>query len=147
MPAPFAENCESLLLFEDTPALMMHPRHPLAQSVCISPKELSGKTLIWPRINHGLKETVESGFAAKNLPPPLFSSHNQTTAWTLAKKGAGAVLVPSHSKGSYTRGLVIRPIDLPACRRAYRLYLRKSRVLTPEDLLFLDFVKSYRFAK
>lgn len=146
-PAPFTENCESLLLFEDPPALLMHPRHPLAQNDCISPEELSGKTLIWPRINYGLKESFEAGFVMKNLPPPLFVSHNYMTAWALAKKGVGAVLVPAHSKGSSTRGLAVRPVDLPACRRTYRLYLRKSRILTPEDRLFLDFVKKYGFTK
>ncbi len=141
VPAPFAADCNSLFLFEDSPALMMHPKHPLAKRCRISPEELSGKSLIWPRINHGLKELFLKGFDAKKLPPPAFSSHNYMTAWSLAKKGAGAVLVTRHSKTTLTKGLVLRPVDLPECRRNYRLLWRKSRLLTEEDLLFLEFLK------
>ncbi|MBR7143149.1 MAG: hypothetical protein IKD06_06410, partial [Clostridia bacterium] len=73
--------------------------------------------------------------------PPAFSSHNYMTAWSLALKGAGAVLVSGHSNTTLTEGLAIRPVDLPECRRNYRLYWRKSRLLTEEDLLFLEFLK------
>ena len=141
VPTPFAADCNSLFLFEDSPALMMHPKHPLAKRCRISPEELAGKPLIWPRINHGLKELFTNGFAAKNLTPPTFSSHNYMTAWSLALKGAGAVLVSGHSNTTLTEGLAIRPVDLPECRRNYRLYWRKSRLLTEEDLLFLEFLK------
>lgn len=147
VPAPFARSCNELLLFEDAPALMMHPGHPLAKNRLIRLEEISGKSLIWPRINHGLKELFLKGFAAKNLPPPSFSSHNYMTAWTLAVKGTGAILVTEHSKTTLTEGLVLRPVDLPDCRQSYRIFWRKSRILTEEDLLFLEFVKGYAFRK
>lgn len=145
-PEAFTEECDGIELFEEAPALLVHPCHPLAQKKRISPEELSGIPLIWPRINHGLKEAFLSAFAAEGLVPPIFSSHNYMTAWSLAKKRAGAVLVPSRSKGTLTRGLVLCPIDLPRCKRICRIYHRKSRLLTEEDRLFLDFVKKYRFA-
>lgn len=143
VPQPFATGCDSIFLFEDAPALMMHPHHPFTEKERILPEELAGKPLIWPRINHGLKELFTNGFAAKNLTPPTFSSHNYMTAWSLALKGAGAVLVSGHSNTTLTEGLAIRPVDLPSCRRNYRLYWRKSRILTEEDLQFLEFTKEY----
>jgi len=144
-PKPFFEGCESLFLFEDAPALLMHPEDPLAQKDVISPQELSDASLIWPRINYGLKEAFIASFALQKLQPPAFANHNYITAFTLALKKLGAVLVTNHSRGTLTRDLVLCPVDMPDCRRTYRLYWRKSRLLTKEDLLFLDFVKEYPF--
>ncbi|MBE6712048.1 MAG: LysR family transcriptional regulator [Ruminococcaceae bacterium] len=146
VPDPFATDCDSIFLFKDSPALLMHPKHPLARCSSLSPEKLSGKPLLWPRINYGLKELFTSGFSARNLPPPTFSSHNYMTAFCLAAKGAGAVLVTEHSNTTLTEGLVLRPVDLPSCRRNYRLYWRKNRILTQEDLLFLEYVKEYPFS-
>lgn len=144
-PDPFLANCESLPLFEDGPALLMHPLHPLAQKDRIRAEELVGMPLIWPRINHRLKVAFTDAFAARRLGSPLFFNHNYMTAFTLAHKNLGAVLLTEHSKSTLTGDLVLRPVDLSDCRQTYRLHWRKSRILTEEDLLFLSFVKEYPF--
>lgn len=143
IPPSYTESCESLILFEDAPALMLHPDHPLAKKDCVSPKELLDLELIWPRINANVKTCVLNAFSDLFLPMPVFSYHNHQTAYTLVKRNAGMALLTTHSKNAITEDLVFLPVDLPNCRWKQILYWKKDHVLTEEDSVFLEFIKDY----
>ncbi len=142
-PASYTDGCESLCLFRDAPALMLHPNHPWGKKESLSLEELSGQSVIWPRINHGLSELLLKEFAIRSLPPTLFTYHNFQTALALVGKNAGAALVTAHSKTQMTRNFVFVPIAPDGCNWRQMLYWRTEHPFTHEDHLFLEFVKTY----
>ncbi len=142
-PRAYTDHCESLCLFEDAPALLMHPEHPLAHKEKISPQELCGKKVVWPRINHGLRDQVLAEFESLHLPPPELVLHSHQTALTMVKKNVAPALYTTHGSATLTAGLRLIPLDMPSCHWQVMLYRRKNHNLTEEDLLFLDYIKKY----
>jgi len=141
-PKAYAEACNCLKLFTDSPALLVHPDHPLAKKNLISAENLSGETLIWPRINHGLKESLLLEFARLYLPPPIFSNQHLQPAFAMVKNNLGMCLLTSHCQSIVTEGMRLVPIDLPGCNRTQNLYWKKDMVFSEEDLVFIDFIKN-----
>lgn len=139
-PAEYTSRCQSLALFEDGPCLMVHPEHPWAKRDCLELRELSGKALIWPRTNWGLKTVLLKEFSSLRLPPPVFGYHHYETAKALVQNNSGAVLTTLHNQNSLNRPFVFVPIR-SSCRWKQLILWRGDQKLTEEDTVFLDFVK------
>jgi len=142
-PAAYADACESIALFEDTPALMVHPDHPFAKKSRVNPDEISNQTVIFPRINSGMKELFTQTLSTCLITPPVFQHHDFQVAYALVKSNAGIALMTTHSKNTLTQDLVFVPLELPSCRLKQMLYWKKELVFSEEDQLFLRFVKDY----
>ncbi len=142
-PRAYADACNSLKLFADSPALMVHPDHPLAKKNSILPKDLSGKNVIWPRINQGIKDLFMKAFTTQLLPPPVLSYSHLEPTYAMVKNNLGIALFTTHSQSIVTKDLVFLPIELPNCNLNQMLYWKKDMVLTQEDLIFLNFIKEY----
>ena len=147
VPQSYINLCEGICLFEDAPAILMHPNHLLATKKKISPQELCGKKVIWPRINHGMKDMVLAGFKALRLPPPEIVLHSHQTTLTMVKKNVAIALHTTNGSTTLTEGLKLIPLDMPNCHWREMLYQRKKHTLTEEDLIFLNYVKSYYSVK
>lgn len=140
-PQAYADACERLKLFEDRPALMVHPDHPFAKKEAIAAEDLSEQTLIWPRTNHGMKEIFLREFSSRFLAPPVFASQDIQTAHALVKSNLGVALMTCRSKNILTGDLLFLPIDLPSCTWNQMLYWKKDHVFSEEDTIFLNFIK------
>lgn len=142
-PKAYSDACNCIKLFTDSPALLVHPDHPWAKKEKIAPEELSGKTLIWPRINHGLKDLFLKEYSTRFLPPPVLTIQNLDPAYAMIKRNLGVALMSVHGKNINTNDLRFIPIDLPTCRWNQMIYWKKDLVFSEEDKIFLDFVKEY----
>ncbi len=142
-PAAYAKACESCILYEDQPAVMVSPDHPFAKKDCISPEELSNIPLIWPKTNLGMMDGFLKEFSARLLPPPVFLNQDVQVAYSFVKKGLGIALMTTHSQNILTNDMVFVPIDLPSCRWKQMLYWKKDHELSNEDFLFLKYIKEY----
>ena len=120
---------------------VLHSDHPLAKKESILPEELSGQTLIWPRVNHGLKDLLLKEYSARFLPPPVFSIQYLDPTYAMLKRNLGVALMSVHSQNIVTKDLRFIPIDLPNCKWNQMLYWKKDLVFTKEDEIFLTFVK------
>ncbi len=142
-PKAYAEACNCLKLFTDSPALMVHPDHAYAKKRSILPEDLSGKTVIWPRINHGIKDLFLKAFSTQLLPPPVLSYYHLEPTYAMVKNNLGVALFTTHSQNIITKDLVFLPIELPNCELNQMLYWKKDMHFTEEDLIFLNFIKEY----
>lgn len=142
-PKAYADACYKLKLFTDRPAIVVHPDHPWAKKDSILPEELSGQPLIWPRVNHGLKDLFIKEYAARFLPSPVLSIQNLDHAYVAIKRNLGTALMTIHSQNLVTKDLCFIPVDLPNCKWNQMLYWKKDLVLSPEDECFLSYVKDY----
>lgn len=140
-PKAYSDACNCIKLFTDSPALVLHADHPLAKKESILPEELSGQTLIWPRVNHGLKDLLLKEYSARFLPPPVFSIQYLDPTYAMIKRNLGIALMSVHSQNIVTKDLRFIPIDLPNCKWNQMLYWKKDLVFTKEDEIFLTFVK------
>ena len=142
-PAEYAARCQNLFLFEDAPALMLNPEHPLAKKEFVTVEELSGKELIWPRTNYGMKNLFLKEFDSRRLPPPRFTYHHYHTVHTAVQKNVGMALMTLRCQSSMNQNFVFLPVKTELCRWKHHLFWRSDHALTPEDNAFLDFVKKY----
>ncbi len=58
IPASFADDMQSVLLFEDRPVIMVHPNHPFASRTSVDIHHLDQQTLFVPK--EGLPQFVLS---------------------------------------------------------------------------------------
>lgn len=146
-PKAYANACNCIQLFTDSPSLLVHPDHPLAKKDRILPEDLLGRTLIWPRVNHGLKDLFLRAFAAQYLPQPVLSIQHLEPTYAMVKNNLGIALLSVHSKNIITNDLVHIPVELANCSWKQNLYWKKDMVLSAEDKIFIDFVKVYYSVK
>lgn len=146
-PRAYADACNSSKLFDDSLALMVHPDHPFAKKSSISPQDLSGTNLIWPRINHSAKDLFLKAFATQILPPPILSYYHLEPTYAMVKNNLGVALLTMRSQNVITKDLVFLPIELPNCHLKQMIYWKKDMIPTQEDLLFLNFIKDYYSAR
>ena len=140
-PKAYADACNGLELFADEPAVVVHPEHPWAKKDRIQPEELCGQTLIWPRVNHGLKELFIKEYVAKFLPPPVLTIQHLDPAYAMVKRNLGVALMTTHCKNIVSQDLRFIPVALPGFRLRQMLYWKKDLVFSEENEAFLKFTK------
>ncbi len=143
LPDDYIALTESIYLFEDSPALMVSKDHPFAQKSMVEPEELLKERIILSRANVNIQDRLLQFFKEKGIKAPVFFIHHQVTCQSLVSRNVGVVLTSTRSQNHISREFVFVPFNAPSCRWSYRLYYKKNREMTPEDLSFLSFVKQY----
>ena len=142
IPAFLLSELDSIKVFNDEAVIVVHPNHPLANRDSVKIRDLMNDTLILPMQNFSLHEYLASLFAVENMPIPSGSAYSHIAGMELAAKGFGIAFAYRHSVNN-TMNLRFIPIDTPCPPPTFRLYWRKSHILTEDEKIFKSFVESY----
>jgi DNA-binding transcriptional LysR family regulator len=122
-------------------ALICRMDHPLAGNMRPRWSDLAGVPLIALRRGNGIREQLESGYAAAGLDAePAFELDQLTTVVAMVEAGFGITVLPLYAITALsTQSLVARPLVDPPVTRVIDVAHREERSLSPgaEDFVRL----------
>ncbi len=143
LPEWFAEDLDSIPLFEDHPVVMLHPDHPLAQQESVDISELCNENIFLPMKIYSMYELLESLFQMNNVPFPENNAYSHLVSQELVAKGLGIGFTTKNTIFRVTQPVRCVPIRNPYTPWVTKLYWRKDKALTPEQNYFKNFVKEF----
>lgn len=143
VPAFYAGELDSLVLFEDHPVVMVHKDHPIAAMESVSLVDVIGQQIFLPMSNYPLYDHLVSLFASADIPFPAGNAYSHLAAQQMVANGLGVAFSSVH-----TGRIPALPIRYVPIRDDYkpwisRLYWRKGQHFTEDEEIFQSFVKSY----
>lgn len=123
---------------------VMPPAHPLARRRRLHWDDLSGQPLITLQGQFTELLVSDVGEAARDLHKDAFTQVTfMTTALALVRAGLGLTLCMPYARTLVEQyGLVMRPIGDPVVERAFWIFTRRGRALTPAAQEFLEFLQT-----
>ena len=143
IPSCYAGDLDSVFLFEDQPVLMVHPEHPLAKKPMVSLEELSGEILFLPMQDYPLYNHLLQMFATAGIPFPAGNAYSHLATQQMVASGLGIAFATAHTLRTPTLPLRYVPIDGSGQGWLARLYWRKHREMTEDEVTFKEFVESF----
>lgn len=137
------EECSNLLLFYDSPAVMVHKSHPLAQKETISLQELAQQRLIWPRTNPNFTEKYYQLFRDNGVAIPVICTYSYLICQSLVAQSAAVALTTMHAQNACMEDFRFIPLEANNIQWAQRMYWREDRPLTDAEHAFQDFMVEY----
>lgn len=143
IPAFYAAELDSILLFEDHPVVMVHIDHPLAGEKRVHLSQLTGQQIFLPMQNYPLYDHLVRLFEGAGIPFPAGNAYSHLTAQQMVAKNLGIAFSSVHT--SRTPALPIRyvPIADDYLPWKSRLYWRRDHSFTPDERIFKSFVEKY----
>ncbi len=143
VPSRQAGEMESVLLFQDDLAMMMHPDHPLAKQKEVTLSQLEGEQLLLPVPSTALRQRLDRLFAARGLPRLKGLENPYIVYRHMTEQGLGMYFTTTHAARAEQLGLTCLPVrELKACWNM-RLFWWKDRPLTDSDRMFMEFVQNF----
>lgn len=143
IPAFYAGELESIVLFEDHPVVMAHADHPLAKEASVSLSQLVGQQVFLPMQNYPLYDHLVQLFESAGIPFPAGNAYSHLAAQQMVASGLGIAFSSMHT--SRTPAMPLRYIPIRDAYRPWisRLYWRKDRSFTKDEEVFKAFVEKY----
>lgn len=143
IPAFYAGELDSLMLFEDHPVVMVHKDHPIASMDSVSLSEVMEQPIFLPMSNYPLYDHLVSLFATADIPFPAGNAYSHLAAQQMVANGLGIAFSSVH-----TGRIPALPVRYVPIRDAYRpwisrLYWRKGQSFTEDEQIFKSFVENY----
>lgn len=143
VPAHIVSELDSTVLYEDRPMIMVHPEHPLAQESSVDIGQLRNETLFMPQQSYSLYHYLVKLFEKSDLPVPEGNAYSYLMSEQMAAKGLGVAFASSHLVRNDALDICYVPIRNLCHPWVFRLYWRKNRALTEDELVLKAFVESY----
>ena len=137
------DECNSLLLFYDRPAVMVHKSHPLAHRDSLSLLEISRQKLIWPRTNPNFTEKYYQLFRDNGIPIPVICTYSYLICQSMVAQSAAVALTTMHAQNACMVDFRFIPLEANDTQWAQRMYWREDRPLSDAELSFRDFMMEY----
>ena len=143
IPQSYGDELESILLFEDRPAVMVHPSHPFAKRASVDIHELSQETLFLPMQGMAQYERLVKLFERNRIAFPNATSCSYQYYRSIVQEQLG-IAFSSMRAGLIDRSeLCYVPIDNACPPWQMRLFWRRTRPLTDDEQVFRDFVAEF----
>lgn len=139
----FPGELDSIPLFEDRVAVMVHPEHPLSKKKGVRIPELLGETLFLPMQDYPLYERLLRLFEANGTPLPNGNSYSSLVGRHMVAEGLGISFATVHTGRVAPEGLCYVPLEEPEAACMVRLYWRRNREFTEDEKLFRTFVEAF----
>ena len=137
-------DIDATLLFTLPFLAVMPPGHALARRRRLHWDDLSGQPLITLQGQFTELLVSDVGEAARGLNKEAFTQVTfMTTALALVRAGLGLTLCMPYARTLVEQyGLVMRPVGDPVVERAFWIFTRRGRSLTPAAQGFLEFLQT-----
>ena len=123
--------------------IMVHPEHPLAKEPSVDIDQLRDETLFMPQPSYSLYFYLEKLFEESRLPVPDGNAYSYLMSEQMAAKGLGVAFTSSHLARNDALDICYVPIRNFCHPWVFRLYWRKNRTFTEDELVLKNFVESY----
>ncbi len=133
-------NLESLPLFRDQMAILVHPDHPLAGKAAVEAGDLLRQTLLFPLEGSALFERACGLFEQAGLPVPLGRAYSYLVYRNMVAQGMGVAFTTLHCSRSENRDLCCVPVEGPGSALHMELSWARGHALTADERCFRDFV-------
>ena len=143
IPPAYAEKLDSVFLFRSTPTVIVHKDHPLSQKTAIHITDLKNERLSLPPLNSSLYIRLQHLFDLYQIPFPADNFCTFMIRQKMVAENKSVSFFNLHP--DYAPPANIRQIPLvdPLEPWSTRLYWRKERPLTEQEIAFRDFVVHY----
>ena len=138
-----AESLDNILLFEDQPAIMVHPDNPLADEAEIDIHMLSGQRLLLPMHDHSLYERMDQLFETNGLSLPNTHSYSHLVCRSMVAENLGISLTTMHTHRFGSSDLRYIPVTNRHRPWRIRMYWSKNKDFTEDELVFKEFIEEF----
>lgn len=143
----FPENStlalDNLFLFEDQPAILVHPDHPLAQKDLVTVAQLRGEHLILPMQDTPRRESLIRLLQADGIAPDTASSFNYLISRNMVQQNMGIAFTTMRSRHVNLGDLRVVPLENKLTAWRMRLYWLRGHTMTQAEQTFRSFVEDY----
>lgn len=143
IPTTCRESLNSIELFEDAPAIVVHPEHPLAGSTSVDAADLKHEKLLLPMPGMTQRDRLTNLLEAHGVDVGQATSCSEVFSWDLVKQGQGIAFTTVRSRPRLSSGVCVVPIQNSLSPWVNRLYWHKSRTLTGDEQAFRTFVELF----
>lgn len=135
-----ATDMESISLFEEKPVAIIPKEHRLAGKALISLDDLADEVLFLPVADQSLNKRIKALFYTKKIPLKRVNECADSICKTMVIEGRGIAFATDHTSISQAPGQCYIPIDAPDCRWEQKIYWNINNELTPEEIVFKEFI-------
>lgn len=143
IPEAYRAELNCIPMFHDSPVIVVHASHPLANRKNVAIDELEQETLFLPMADYPLRSHVEALFENSSLPFPSENAYPHFVCQQLAADKMGVSFASAHTVMLPALNLRYVPIRTDHKPWTAYLYWRKDRELTVAAQTFADFAKAY----
>ena len=142
-----SESCvhslECIRLFEDQPAIIVHPEHPLAKLDIVSPAMLRNENLFLP--THGMprRERLIRLLQTNGINPDTANSCTYLLYRSMVQQNLGVAFTTTRSRHVNQGDLKVIPLENSLSAWVMNLYWRREHTMTPAEQTFRDFVSQF----
>lgn len=144
--AEHADCLDSILLFENQPAIMVHPDNPLADKAEVDIHMLQGEKLLLPMHDHSLYERIDKLFEENGLSLPSTHSYSHLVCRSMVAENLGVSLTTMHTDRIRSSGLRCIPVSNRHRPWLVRMYWHKNKDFSEDELIFKEFIEEFYHA-
>lgn len=140
---PESSEADSLFLFEDQPAILVHPDHPLAGLKQVSIDRLRKENLILPMQDSPRRERLIQLLHSGSIDPDSVNSFNYLISRNMVQENIGIAFTTVRSRHVNLGNLKVVPLENPLTPWRMRLYWMRDHIMTQAEETFRSFVANY----
>lgn len=143
LPESCIHTLDCMRLFEDQPAIIVHPEHPLAKFDIVSPAMLRSENLFLP--THGMprRERLIRLLQASGIDPTPANSCTYLLYRSMVQQNLGVAFTTTRSRHVNQGDLKVIPLENSLSPWVMNLYWRREHIMTPAEQTFRDFVSQF----
>jgi len=140
LPESCLHTLDCVQLFEDQPAVIVHPEHPLAQLDVVTPAMLRNENLFLP--THGMprRERLIRLLQVNDIDPASANSCTYLLYRSMVQQNLGVAFTTMRSRHVNQGKLKVVPLENNLSPWVMNLYWRREHRMTPAEQSFRDFV-------
>ena len=143
LPPHYAEELDSITLFEDHPVVMVHPDHPIAGLDSVDIRTLAKETLFLPMQDFPLYNHLVKLFEDCSVPFYAGNAYSHLASQHLVAQGLGVAFATAYTAKTPSLSLRYVPISNHYQPWVSRLYWRKNHIFSEDESLFKAFLQQF----
>lgn len=143
VPPAHGEKLESIVLFEDQPAVMVHPSHPLAKEKEVDIHALLEEKLLLPLREQSLYARLVDLFEANGVTMPNAHAYSYFVCRSMVAENLGVSFTTMHASRMEPNQLCYVPIVSRHRPWRMRLYWHANREMNEDNQIFKEFVEEF----
>lgn len=143
IPESCAPMLDSLFLFQDEPAILIHPDHPLATESLVTIPMLRGENLLLPAKDMPRRDRLFRLLQAGGIDPDATTSSTYVIYRNMVQENMGIAFTTLRSRHVNLGDLRVIPLENNLSPWLMSLYWRRDQSMTPSELTFRDFAREF----
>ena len=143
LPPALQGELDSIPLFSDQVAVMVHPEHPFVGEASVSVSRLAGENLFMPMQDYPLHERLMGILEAEGSVLPTGNAYSSMICRHMVAENLGVSFSTCYTGRIAPEGLRYVPLETAEGPWTVRLCWRKNRKRTADEETFRSFVEAF----